>query len=136
MSNQPIRGSRADRPQRTPPIYAGGHLLSNGPVSDAQRGGVPGQPAGDPSEGWPRSQPVRVGAGGIGIAGFVCGLVGLVLFLLAPLALILGLLGLALSGSGLWLARRDGTPAGLSIAGLTCSVLAVVLSGILLIAVN
>lgn len=150
MSKHPFRSSVAGLPQPTGPQHivpgaADQHRTpSAGPQPQLPTATpVPGRaaaqhPAGQPATqtGWPQSQPVPVGVGGLGVAGFICGLVGLVLFLLAPVAMILALLGLALSGTGLWLARRDGTPAGLSIAGLTCSVLAVVLSGILLIAAS
>lgn len=127
MSNHPFRSAVAGIPQPTGPQRVVPGAANQHPTPPA--GPQPQPPTGTPV-------PVPVGVGGLGVAGFICGLVGLALFLLAPVAMILALLGLALSGTGLWLARRGGTPAGLSIAGLTCSVLAVVLSGILLIAAS
>ena len=63
---------------------------------------------------------------GIGIAGFVCGLVGLVLCWVPWLGLLLGLVGIALSAVGISQGKKKGASTGLAIAGLVCGIIAII----------
>jgi hypothetical protein len=63
---------------------------------------------------------------GIGIAGFVCGLVGLVLCWVPWLGLLLALVGIALSAVGISQGKKKGASIGLPIAGLVCGIIAVI----------
>src|SRR3954453_12932888 len=63
---------------------------------------------------------------GIGIAGFVCGLVGLVLCWVPWLGLLLALVGIALSAVGISQGKKKGASIGLAIAGLVCGIIAVI----------
>jgi hypothetical protein len=65
---------------------------------------------------------------GMGIAGLVLGIVGLVLVWVPFLNLLLGILATVFGGVGLWKAQRTMTAKGSSIAGLTLGVLTVVLA--------
>jgi hypothetical protein len=79
--------------------------------------------------------PVTTG-NGIGIGGFVCGLVGLLLGWLIPLVgVVLGILGVTLGGVGTSRARRQGSGAGLAIAGVVLGALALIVSIIVWVAV-
>lgn len=61
---------------------------------------------------------------GLGTAGFVCGLIGL---LFSPIPIVgiiawpLVILGLALSSVGFSRGKKDATPTGLAVAGIACS---------------
>jgi hypothetical protein len=68
----------------------------------------------------------------MGVAGFVVGLIGLVLFWVPVLGLLLAGVGVALSGVGMTQGRRTGASTGLAIAGLVCGILGV-LPGILIL---
>jgi hypothetical protein len=70
---------------------------------------------------------------GIGVAGFVCGLVGLVLCWVPWFGALLGLVGVVLSGIGISQGKKKGASTGLAIAGLVCGILAV-LAFVLLLA--
>jgi hypothetical protein len=63
---------------------------------------------------------------GIGVAGFVTGLVGLVLFWVPILGLILAGTGVALSAVGMSQGRKTGASTGLAIAGLVCGIVGVI----------
>jgi NADH:ubiquinone oxidoreductase subunit 6 (subunit J) len=87
---------------------------------------TPEQPAAAPPPG--AQQP---GAPGLAIAGFVCGLVGLVLsaiiicfFIGGPVALV----GVVLSAIGLRQANERGAKRGLAIAGLVCGIIGVLIA--------
>jgi hypothetical protein len=77
----------------------------------------------------PQQQP----GNGIGIAGFVCGLVGLILCWVPWFGALLGLVGIVLSGIGISQGKKRGASIGLAIAGLVCGILAV-LAFVLLLA--
>jgi hypothetical protein len=77
----------------------------------------------------PQQQP----GNGIGIAGFVCGLVGLILCWVPWFGALLGLVGIVLSGIGISQGKKKGASIGLSVAGLVCGILAV-LAFVLLLA--
>ena len=72
---------------------------------------------------------------GIGTAGFVCGLVGLVLCWVPWFGAILGLVGVVLSAVGISQGKKKGAPTGLAIGGLVCGILAVLVWVVLVIAV-
>jgi hypothetical protein len=62
----------------------------------------------------------------LAIGGMVCGIVSLVFnFFLAPLALILAIVGLVLSVMAMGKLKAAGQPAGMAIAGLVCSIVAI-----------
>ena len=64
---------------------------------------------------------------GMGVAGFVTGLVGLGLSWVIPLlGIILGVLGIVLGGVGISQGRRTGGKTGLAVAGVVLGALAVV----------
>jgi hypothetical protein len=77
----------------------------------------------------PQQQP----GNGIGIAGFVCGLVGLILCWVPWFGALLGLVGIVLSGIGISQGKKNGASIGLAVAGLVCGILAV-LAFVLLLA--
>ncbi|MGY1618348.1 DUF4190 domain-containing protein [Geodermatophilus sp. SYSU D00691] len=70
--------------------------------------------------------PVQAPSNGIGVAGFVTGLVGLVLCWVPWVGLLLGLTGIALSAVGISQGKKKGAPTGLSIAGLVCGIIAII----------
>jgi hypothetical protein len=85
----------------------------------------------------PPPQPVRPaapqGSPGTGIAGMVCGIVALVLSLtiiLSIVGLALAIVGLILSSIGLSQAKARGVSNGMAVAGLVCSLIALLLSGL------
>jgi hypothetical protein len=75
----------------------------------------------------PPSRAGRLGSNGIGTAGFVTGLLGLVLFWVPIVGLVLGLLGVVLGGVGISQGRRRGAPTGLAVGGVVLGALAIVL---------
>lgn len=72
--------------------------------------------------GYPATQK----SNGLGIAGFVCGLLGLVLFWFPILGLLLAVIGVILGGTGISAGRRDGSGTGLAIAGLVLGLVALI----------
>jgi len=69
---------------------------------------------------------------GLGVAGFVTGLVGLVLCWVPWFGMLLGLVGIVLSGIGIAQGKKKGVSIGLAIAGLVCGILAVLVWIVLL----
>jgi hypothetical protein len=63
---------------------------------------------------------------GMGVAGFVTALVGLVLFWVPILGLVLAGTGIVLSSVGMSQGRKTGASTGLSIAGLVCGIVGVI----------
>jgi hypothetical protein len=95
--------------------------------TDPSAAGPPTPPPPPPPPAPAQQQP---GAPGIAIAGFVCGLVGMILtiiiicfFIGAPLALV----GVVLSAIGMKQANETGAKKGLAIAGLVCGIIGVLL---------
>lgn len=86
-------------------------------------------PVAQPTIGMPTGQPATKpqGAPGIGVAGFVCVLVGL----FVPLV---GIVGLVLSIVGYRQAKREDRPSGLALAGMVIGFVATI-SGLILLAV-
>jgi hypothetical protein len=101
------------------------------------------QPQGYPPQGYPaqayQAQPGSAGqpapSNGMGIAGFVTGLVGLLLCWVPFLGLILAACGIVLGALGMSQAKRTGASNGLAIAGLVLGILALIPSLIFLVAV-
>lgn len=86
---------------------------------------------------WPAQQPTAASAvNGFAIAGLVCGVVGLVLFLIPPVALTLTVIGGICAAIGLSVAGRTRAGQGMSVAGLVCSIVGAVLTVIVLAVVS
>src|SRR3954470_5973541 len=90
------------------------------------------QPYQAPAPGYAAPQPYgypvapQAPSNGIGVAGFVCGLVGLVLCWVPWVGLLLGLTGIALSAVGISQGKKKGASTGLPIAGLVCGIIALI----------
>lgn len=116
------------------------HEFGEIPVSTDQYGNAPAQPAYQPVPQQPAMyapQPVFVQAppsNGIGIAGFVTGLLGLVLCWVPWLGVLLAGVGIVLSGIGISTGKKKGASTGLAIAGLVCGILALIPAIIILVA--
>ncbi|MGY1604660.1 hypothetical protein [Geodermatophilus sp. SYSU D00815] len=82
-----------------------------------------GYAAPQPGYGYPAPQ--QAPGNGLGVAGFVCGLVGLVLCWVPWIGMLLGLVGVVLGGIGISQGKKKGASTGLAIAGLVCGILAV-----------
>lgn len=63
---------------------------------------------------------------GVGVAGFVCGLLGLILCWVPVLGLVLGVLGVILGGIGIGIGRKSGAGTGLAVAGLVLGIISLV----------
>ena len=95
--------------------------------------GAPGQqPMPQPGYGYP--MPVPPPSNGLGIAGFVTGLLGLVLCWVPWLGILLAIVGVALSGVGIAQGKKKGMSIGLAIAGLICGIIALIPAIIIMVA--
>jgi hypothetical protein len=83
--------------------------------------GTPPQAPPPPPQGY--GAPQQQGHPGMAIAGFVVGLLGLILFWVPYLGALLAIVGLVLSILGLRQANERNAPKGFAIAGLVCSIL-------------
>lgn len=63
---------------------------------------------------------------GLGVAGFVTGLLGLVLFWIPGLGILLGLLGAILGGAGIGVGRKRGAGIGLAVSGLILGIISLI----------
>ena len=79
-----------------------------------------------PQQGYGYPMPVQQPTNGLGIAGFVTGVVGLVLCWVPYLGVLLAIVGVALSGVGIAQGRKKGMSIGLAIAGLVCGIIALI----------
>jgi len=79
-------------------------------------------------------QPAR--SNGLGVAGFVTGLLGLIFFWVPGLGLILGSLGTILGGVAYSAARKAGSNNGLAIAGLVLGIVSLIPAIIVLTALS
>jgi hypothetical protein len=87
-----------------------------------------------PGYGYPGTVVVQQApSNGLGTAGFVTGLLGLIFCWVFVFGLILGLLGIILGGAGISSGRKKGAGTGLAIAGLVLGLISLVPS-ILIIA--
>lgn len=75
-------------------------------------------------------------ANGLGVAGFVTGLLGLIFFWVPGLGLILGALGIVLGGVAISASRKLGASNGLGIAGLVLGILALVPAFLVLVVLS
>src|SRR5436305_19214 len=87
-----------------------------------------------PQPGYGYSMPVHKQSNGLGIAGFVTGLLGLVLCWVPWLGVLLAIVGVALSGVGIAQGKKKGMSIGLAIAGLVCGVIALIPAIIIMVA--
>src|SRR4051794_34033150 len=111
-------------PQNPPPPAPQGYSAPAHPGYSAPAPQGYGAPAPQP---YGYAVPVQqVPSNGIGVAGFVCGLVGLVLCWVPWLGLLLALVGIALSAVGISQGKKKGASIGLAIAGLVCGIIAVI----------
>jgi uncharacterized protein DUF4190 len=87
-----------------------------------------------PGYGYPPPHPGQQTPGaGLGIAGFVTGLLGLLTFWIPGFGVLLAIVGIVLSAIGMSQIRRAHGNAGLAIAGLVCGVIGVLLFVVLLL---
>jgi len=130
-------------PPPPPPAQPTGEPVPPPPPSGQQPYTIPVAPPPPPSGQQPYAIPVAsptatpvtyaqspqaLGPPGIGVAGFVCVIVGLII----PFV---GIVGLVLSWVGLSQAKREGRPQGLARAGVIVGIVAMILGIIILIAV-
>ncbi|HEX2015767.1 MAG TPA: DUF4190 domain-containing protein [Solirubrobacteraceae bacterium] len=95
----------------------------------------PPPPSSPPPAAPPSFQPASSGGSGqpgIAIAGFVCGLLGLLLSWCVFLGIPLSIIGIVLSITGRNRARERGVGTGMATAGLVCGVIGLVLALLLL----
>jgi hypothetical protein len=72
---------------------------------------------------------------GMGVAGFILGLLGLLFFWIPFFGLILALLGVCLGGAGISVGKKRGAGIGLAVTGLVLGLVALVPTVFFLIAV-
>jgi hypothetical protein len=99
------------------------------PAPSGQTGGY-GPQAG---YGYPQA-PTQPATNGIGVAGFVTGLLGLVLCWVPWLGILLAIVGTALSGVGIAQGKKKGQSVGLAIAGLVCGIIALIPAVLIMVA--
>ena len=69
--------------------------------------------------------PARPG-NGLGVAGFVTGLLGLIFCWVPAFGVVLALLGVILGGVGIATGRKKGAPIGLAVSGLVLGIVALI----------
>ena len=72
---------------------------------------------------------------GLGVAGFVLGLLGLIFCWLPGLGITMAVLGIILGGVGIATGKKKGAPVGLAIAGLVLGIIALIPAIIIIAAV-
>lgn len=82
----------------------------------------------------PYAQNAQAPSNGLGIAGFVLGLLGLVFFWFPFVGIVLAILGVILSGVAMSNAKKTGSGTGLAVAGLVCGLVALIPLIIIIIA--
>lgn len=141
-SGPDARPAGDDGDQWYQPALGGGYPMHPPPAPPADTGEVPAaasqpDPANrSPATAWhqapypvvvrpPANWPGTVRpSNNLGIAGFICGLVGFLGWWVPVAGFILGVLGVVLSSCGLVSANRTGSGRGLAIAGLVLGILA------------
>jgi len=111
-------------------------------VSTDQYGTAPAQPEyqGGPVPQQPMYAPQQVfvqaaaPTNGLGVAGFVTGLLGLVLCWVPWLGILLAGVGIVLSGIAIPQGKKKGAGIGLAIAGLVCGIIALIPAIIIMVA--
>lgn len=104
------------------------------PVQPDYQGGMPPAP---PQQVFYAQAPVFVQAppsNGLGIAGFVTGLLGLLLCWVPWLGILLAGVGIVLSGAGISTGKKKGASIGLAVAGLVCGIIALIPAIIVMVA--
>lgn len=100
---------------------------------------APAQPYGQPPVQYAQPQTVIVqGAApgnGLGVAGFVTGLLGLIFCWVPALGIVLAVLGVILGGVGIATGKKKGAPTGLAIAGLVLGIIALIPAFVIMSAV-
>ncbi|NEB80736.1 DUF4190 domain-containing protein [Streptomyces sp. SID14478] len=114
-----------------PPVSpAGPGLPSYGSYQGGPQYGYPAQqsaPYAAAPYGWAGGMPTQP-SNGLGIAGMVCGIVAAVLFLLWPIAIISGALGIIFGAIGRGKAKRgEATNPGQALTGIICGAAGIVL---------
>ena len=106
------------------------------PVQPEYQGGMPPVP---PQQVVYAQQPVFVQTAaptnGLGVAGFVTGLLGLVLCWVPWLGILLAGVGIVLSGVAIPQGKKKGASNGLAIAGLVCGIIALIPAIIVMVAI-
>ena len=111
-------------------------------MSTDQYGTAPAQPEyqGGPVPQQPMYAPQQVfvqaaaPTNGLGVAGFVTGLLGLVLCWVPWLGILLAGVGIVLSGIAIPQGKKKGAGIGLAIAGLVCGIIALIPAIIIMVA--
>ena len=98
------------------------------PAQPEPYGAVPAVPQ---QEMYPQPQTVYVQntsapGNGLGVAGFVLGLLGLLFCWVPGLGIAMALLGIILGGVGISTGKKKGAPVGLAIAGLVLGIIALI----------
>ncbi|OLR90482.1 DUF4190 domain-containing protein [Actinokineospora bangkokensis] len=107
--------------QPTDPAAQGYQAAPSAPSYDTNSGQFPQAP-------YQGVAPQQQYQNGIGTGGFVCGLLGLILFWFSFVGIILAIIGIALSGVGISKANKgQANNKGLAIAGLVCGVVGLAL---------
>ena len=127
LSRGRVNGAVSDCPGRSRPSTVPHPAAVAGPES---RGG----PLTTEQHSPQHAAPSTGRSNGLGVAGFVTGLLGALLSWIPIAGIILGLLGVVLGGVGVSQGRRTGSPTGLAMAGVVLGVLALVVA-IVLVAV-
>src|SRR4051794_32775982 len=131
MSTEPYDPSYPQTPAQGQP--QGWEQQQYAPAPYGGQNPAPGQqPMPYPGYGYP--MPVQQPNNGLGIAGFVTGLVGLVLCWVPWLGVLLAIVGVALSGVGIAQGKKKGMTIGLAIAGLVCGIIALIPAIIIMVA--
>ncbi|WP_177235474.1 DUF4190 domain-containing protein [Streptomyces sp. MUSC 14] len=122
----PVGQYPAAEPVPPPPIAPDGPgQLPYYPPTPPAYGDPGAYPAANPY-GWPGMQPAP--SNGLGTAALVCGILAAVGFLLWPIALVLGILGIIFGAIGRGKAKRgEATNPGMALAGLICGSVGIVL---------
>lgn len=126
-SGQPT--AQPPAPQQSRHAYqpgAGSHPSGPLPAQPYPAPPVP-QYAPQPQYGYPAPVVIAQTPGnGLGTAGFVTGLLGLIFCWVPVFGLILGVLGIVLGGAGMSYARKNRASSGLAIAGLVLGIISLV----------
>lgn len=105
------------------------------PAQPEYQGGMPPVP---PQQGYYAQPPVIVQpsapTNGLGVAGFVTGLLGLLLCWVPWLGILLAGVGIVLSGIAIPQGKKNGAGNGLAIAGLVCGIIALIPAVIIMVA--
>ncbi len=121
----PVGGPSAPsyEPPFEPPQHPGQYDRAPGAPANPGSGSYP------PFQAMPYTyQPVLVAqpSNGLGVAGFVTGLLGLLMCWVPGVGIVLGSLGVVLGGVGMSAGRKNGTGTGLALTGLILGIVSLV----------